>query len=555
MLRPTFLAFETAKRSLQVSQAGLDIVGHNIANVKTPGYTRQRVDQVSLSSGGYALKYQIFGGGSQFAGQGAMMNGISQIRDPYLDTRYRNEAAAFGELATKSTGLTDLQNMLDEISTDGLHAELGKFIGQIRELGRSPDSKELAVVVRNMASSIAQMLNKSSSDLQGVLDQQKFDLNVAITDSVNSTIKQIAFLNTKIREDHIYGNPSNELMDERNLLIDQLSEFLPIKVIRTPEKISDDRIIERVSIQMVDNSASPPASFDLISNGTFNQLKVNEQPDQTISISLLEGASGFPLRDDITGNITKGAIKGYLDIINGKGDFAAYGENTYRGVPYYQQAMDTFAARFAELMNQTNSISVQEAAGKSQVYEYNNKNLFTALGGGQITAANIQISSDWLNDPHFLTTSKMDPSLPEQDKDKDGNLLFDNAGNPVMVVRGNSDNVNKFLELLEGPHSFPIVNGSGDTITLFTGSFQEYLVSKQSDVGLDKKLNDTLLTASETLIGGFTDQRDAISAVSVDEEAINMMTYQNYYNAAARYMTTLDEALGTIIERMGVVGR
>lgn len=556
MIRPTFLAFETAKRALNVSQAGLDTVGHNIANVNTPGYTRQRVDQVSIHSS-YQNKYQIHGARAQNSGQGADIVGINQIRDPYLDTRYRNEAAVYGELAIKNSGLTDLENVLDEIKTTGIVAKLQDFISQLTKYQKEADSAEFATVTRNSASQLTQVLNKAASELSAVMEQQLFDLKVAVQDDLNSTLERISYLNNQIRETNMYGNPANEMNDERNLLIDQLSEYLPIRVTRTPEKISEDITVERVSIQLVDTSKTPIQTFDLVDNHKFNRFAVGESDSGNLTLALLDGISGFPLSQDMSDNITGGGVKGYLDIINGKGDYAGKGENSFKGVPYYQKALDTFTQTFASLMNQTNSITAEEAQGKTHIKPYPDKNLFVpADGSGVITAANISISAEWLAESSFLTTTKQDPAEPQPVTDEDGNPKYDDKGNPVFITTANSDNLLHFISVLtERNKSFVGTDGDGQEFALFKGSMEEQLTSIQSTVGLDKKLNDSLLKASDTVISGYADQRDAISAVSINEEAIQMMTYQNYYNAAARYMTALDEALNTIINSMGHVGR
>ena len=556
MIRPTFLAFETAKRALNVSQAGLDTVGHNIANVNTPGYTRQRVDQVSIHSS-YQNKYQIHGARAQNSGQGADIVGINQIRDPYLDTRYRNEAAVYGELAIKNSGLTDLENVLDEIKTTGIVAKLQDFISQLTKYQKEADSAEFATVTRNSASQLTQVLNKAASELSAVMEQQLFDLKVAVQEDLNSTLERIAYLNNQIRETNMYGNPANEMNDERNLLIDQLSEYLPIRVTRTPEKISEDITVERVSIQLVDTSKTPIQTFDLVDNHKFNRFAVGESDSGNLTLALLDGISGFPLSQDMSDNITGGGVKGYLDIINGKGDYAGKGENSFKGVPYYQKALDTFTQTFASLMNQTNSITAEEAQGKTHIKPYPDKNLFVpADGSGVITAANISISAEWLAESSFLTTTKQDPAEPQPVTDEDGNPKYDDKGNQVFITTANSDNLLHFISVLtERNKSFVGTDGDGQEFALFKGSMEEQLTSIQSTVGLDKKLNDSLLKASDTVISGYADQRDAISAVSINEEAIQMMTYQNYYNAAARYMTALDEALNTIINSMGHVGR
>lgn len=571
MLRPTFLSFETAKRAINVSQLGLDTVGHNIANVSTPGYTRQRVDQVSLGASGMNSKFRIYGMNGQSAGQGVLFNGISQIRDPYLDVRYRNEAANYGELAIKSGGLNDLQDVLDEIATDGLSAELEEFINELTKHSSAASDEEYATVVRNAAQQLTQMLNKSASELSNVLTQQKSDLSIAIENDVNATIKQIAYLNDKIRQEHMVGNPALELQDDRNMLIDTLAEYANIKVVNTPEKISDDLTISRLSIVMVDNSTAPASEFTLVDNNKYNTLRSRENADGTVEIDLIEGGTDSVLKSGITDNITKGAIRGYLDLINGKGDFAGKNENAFRGVPYYQKALDVFAQTFAQTMNSINSITVaDQLASGGNISVYENKNLFTASDGtttkvdpssgvtySSITAANITISGMWEKELSHLTITKLPLSTqePKQVQDEFGNDVYDDQGNPVYESTKQNENLNAFVTALKGTLYFTGYTTDGDSFTLFRGGASEFLTNTESILGLDQSLNTTKLKASDSVIGTLADSRDAISAVSADEEAVNMMIYQNYYNAALRYMTTIDEALGMVIQNMGVVGR
>src|SRR5690554_3365344 len=120
-MRPTFLAFQTAGRAMAASQANIDVTGNNIANVNTQGYTRQRVDLSSISESGYTQKYIT---STVTSGYGVTVSGISQIRDPFLDARYRNEASENGIYDTILSGLRDLEYVFDEIEAVGLKSEL-----------------------------------------------------------------------------------------------------------------------------------------------------------------------------------------------------------------------------------------------------------------------------------------------------------------------------------------------------------------------------------------------------------------------------------------------
>ena len=103
MINSTFGGFMTARLGMNVSQQALNIVGQNISNVGTTGYTRQRLDQVSLNIGGSGNRYSSLY--SVNIGNGALATGVSQIRDPFLDRRYRNEMAQVGQYDIRTSGL------------------------------------------------------------------------------------------------------------------------------------------------------------------------------------------------------------------------------------------------------------------------------------------------------------------------------------------------------------------------------------------------------------------------------------------------------------------
>ena len=98
----TFGAFTTARLGIYAAQKGLDVTGHNISNINTTGYTREALDQVSLRTGGrdfYTSSYNAS------VGSGVLVTGLSQLRDPYLDIRFRTEQSSVGAMDTKLSGL------------------------------------------------------------------------------------------------------------------------------------------------------------------------------------------------------------------------------------------------------------------------------------------------------------------------------------------------------------------------------------------------------------------------------------------------------------------
>jgi flagellar hook-associated protein 1 len=513
-MRPTFLAFQTASRALAASKAHIDITGNNIANVNTEGFTRQRVDLSSISSSSYTQRYAVPGA---TMGYGVEVSGVTQTRDPFLDSRFRTQNAEAAQYDTILKGLSDLEGIFDEIENAGLQSEMSNFINQLQILSQSPTSADFALVARTAAQKVTQILNIYSNQTEQVREQQIFDLkNVVIDNDFNTTVKGIASLNQQIREEVTHGNVPNELYDKRNVLIDKLSALAPIRVTTQPEKISEGLTIENLNISLVDPTSG--AAIGLVQNGLFNTLTTTEK-DGELRIQINQSFGDAP--KDITAYITSGTIKGHLDLINGRGAYATGAQNTFRGTLYYKSAMDTFAGNFAELMN-----------GLNKLDPANPKPLFgTNDGSANITAGNIRISENWMADATYITSTTATPPS------------------------GGADNILRMIAALNGKMDFRMDPADPGSAVLFTGTTGEYLSGLSGELALDVELNTNFSDTANNVLYTLSTSRDAISGVSLDEEGINLMAYQKSYNAAARYFTVLDEAVDKIINGMGIVGR
>lgn len=517
-MRPTFLSFQTAARAMAASQAQIGVTGNNMANMDTPGYTRQRVDLNAITSSGYNQRFIT---NKDFTDAGVQVSGTSQLRDPFLDARFRTENAENGKYAALLEGLKDLENNIDEFSTQGIQNELSNFISQLQELAKTAENQDMMLVVRAAAQKITTLMNTYSTQIDQARKQQIFDLeNVTINTQFNSIVKNIASLNEQIQKEELYGNTPNDLYDQRNLLIDQLSGIANIKATITPQKISEDVTVGRMTIVLYDAKTS--TSIGLVDNNLYNTLTVNNSDlPMTISINTSFMLPDTPAHVDV-GNITKyfssGVIGGSLELINGNGNYAQGEESGFRGVPYYQSAVDTLAAKFAEVFNGINA-----AAGGGDLFS-------SGRSGGPITAKNIQVSAEWMADPTVMITST-DPT------------------NPSL-----GDQVQRMIEAMNSPQSFYKPPGSAGDL-LFTGSFHGYTKGLIGELSLDVQLNTNFAKTSNSVMADLFERRESISGINMDEEGINLMTSQKAYNAAARYFTVLDEGVDTIINKMGLVGR
>lgn len=521
-MRPTFLAFQTASRAMAASQANIDVTGNNLANINTDGYTRQRVDLASISSSGFTQKYSVSGNVS--VGLGVSINNISQIRDPFLDARFRAQSSETGLYDTLLNGLSDLENVFDEAATDGLQHEMLNFINQLQTLSQTPTSQDLALVVRTAAQKVTEMLNVYANQTTEVRNQQIYDLSKVVIDTdFNTIVKNIADLNTQIREELTHGNTPNELYDKRNVLIDKLSKIANIKVTTTPEKISEDLTIENLNISIYDPKNG--TSIGVVNNGLYNTLNASmNKTTNKMEIKINSSFGGYS--GDITSNFSGGSIKGHLDLINGEGNYAGAGGNNFRGTLYYEHAMDTFASNFARVLNDINSLGGTR------------KPLFMASGDTDpetspdpITARNITISSAWLKNSTYITTTTSTTST------------------------GGGDNVARMIDALTKDMSFYRDANDPTSQVMFTGTANEYMTGLIGELSLDVELNGNFSETANTVLNNLYATRESISGVNMDEEGVNLMAFQKTYNAAARYFNVLDEAVAKIVNEMGLVGR
>lgn len=136
-MRSTFFGFEIARSAIQASQTGLDVTGQNMANINTRGYSRQAVAQKALSNSSSTYKYAQLN--TTISGHGVSSGDIIQIRDHFLDIRFRNSNSEYNNLSTSLSILRDIETVFDETQNDGLTLCLGIFIRNFKDFLETPE--------------------------------------------------------------------------------------------------------------------------------------------------------------------------------------------------------------------------------------------------------------------------------------------------------------------------------------------------------------------------------------------------------------------------------
>lgn len=611
-LMGTFSSFTTARLGIYASQQALNVTGHNISNINTNGYTRQRLDQMALASGSidrFGFKYNAV------PGTGVLCTGISQIRDPFLDIRYRNEAASVGALDAKLSGLEDIANILDEVTRgDGsgvLEKQFNDLITQIQNLSSYVGAEEFDTAVRASAYSLTSLLNSYAGKLETVYENQVSEFKSEI-DSVNTILQQIGDLNNAIMKSDIHGNSALELRDQRNLLIDELSQYTKITVEYNEVSIGLGETTESLTIYLGGTqNGDPTLSRSVLVDGKYyTELSVRQvsnpnappamidSPNYEVNLAGLTDSKGNAHSTlntvvQLGDNDLYGALQSIRETLTESGEYVDSmtvmgGIDTQaaskRGTQYYMQALDHLALKLSTALNEANTGYLYNADGVYVDADGNTLPLFggaaldknttltpamkayldtngVALGGplfsnngstdntANITASNITISKSWsVGDVHIVNSFQMT-----------NGTWNSSAGNPARPGTDDTLNIEKILNIFYDDQEYRANEISstaymGHTV-YFKGTFQEMLTNINSTLANDMNTTTTLLTTSVAASNELATSRDSVSGVDLNDESVNLMQYQKSYSAACRLMTTMDEALERLINNTGLVGR
>ena len=527
-IRPTFYGFEMARTAMSASQKNIDITGQNIANINTLGYSRQRVSLSSVGAGGINWKYALHP--SELVGLGVNVDSIKRVRDQFLDTRFRTELSENSRFAVKLDVLGYVESNIDEFigDTGTLHSIVLSFQNALNDLHMNNTSEaEFINMTRNAANQLVTTSRTIANRINIIYDDTYEQLKF-ITDEVNRIAQALEDINKEIRNQYLLGAVSNELLDQRDLFLDQLSSYgnvttRPAMIEKNGVLVDSGGVHVYFGILEGDWDAEDHGDWEssLLVSGTVKyhaNLEISGKGDQPVKLSWVN--DGMHVNGGNEFILTAGEIFACYEMLNGTGEIGMSADPetadfASKGIPYFMNMINTFISEFAEVFNDLN---------------VDMGDLFVANdGGADITAANIAISDEWLTDPDFLLRT------------------IDATGTQGAA---RNDNILRMIHALKEPREFTDVNG-----TIYKGSFLEYLGSVNTEMALEVSYLNRRKDTSDINLLSIDMYRASIMDVDSDEEAMNLMKFQKSYNAAIRFMTTLDEMLEMIINRMGIVGR
>ncbi|WP_338788286.1 flagellar hook-associated protein FlgK [Metabacillus sp. FJAT-53654] len=516
----TFYGLEIAKRGMFTQQSALSTTAHNIANANTPGYSRQRVNFVQTTPYPTVSKNSPVIPGQM--GTGVEAGTVQRVREDFLDVQYRSENNKLGYWNSRANALEKMEEIMNEPSDSGLSITLDRFWQSLQDLAVNPTNAGARSVVRERGIAVAETFNYLSTSLKSIQGDLKNELDVTVKE-INSLASQINNINKQISEIEPHGYLPNDLYDERDRLIDQLSSLANVKVTSNPSGGNALAIAEgSLTVEIVDDNGNSLGTLVDAKNKKVNELTVGYKKDSGLveTVSIGQKTLGV-LEFNSTGKISS-----LID---------SYGYTYESGTSIFEKGLfpdmlgniDTMAFEFATKFNEAHKEgwSIEDYNSKTHTpvdfFSFGEDGLTGSKGAAEL----IQISQDIIN-----STDHIAAALPNSDGE---------------VAIGDSQNASKLADVKNKTFS---IDGN-------TTSFQNYYESIIGGMAVDAQEAERLTANSGVLKDAVDVRRQSVSAVSLDEEMTNMIQFQHAYNASARMITMQDEILDRIINGMGLSGR
>lgn len=280
--------FDIARSALSASQRALTVTGHNVANVNTPGYSRQEA---------VLVEQPPINGQPGMVGMGVQAASIRRYTDRFVNRQLTVIEETLGRLSTSKDELFRLQNIFNDSNNQGMASRLNDFFRSLQDVSTNPSGSASRFVLLANAKQLASSFNQASSDLVSARQSLNFQVKQTV-DEINSLSKQLATLNRQIVAAEVTGQQANDLRDQRELVVNELAK--------------------RIDVTTTESSIGALTVFAargqvLVEGETVRQLEAVEDPDNAGLFAVGYNTGGTrPL--SIDGLISNGRLRSLLDV-------------------------------------------------------------------------------------------------------------------------------------------------------------------------------------------------------------------------------------------------
>ncbi|HAC08046.1 MAG: flagellar hook-associated protein FlgK [Phycisphaeraceae bacterium] len=558
-------ALQIGRSAMLSSQAAISVTGNNLANAATPGYHRQIAGLTPNGSSPI--------GRNQFVGTGVALTTINRAIDSALQSRLRDAISDENAAAIDERFLSSVEAIQNELSDNDLSSKLSAFFNAFSELANNPIDNAVRSVVVQQAVSLTDHVNLLQDQYTMLRTESDRAIGASV-ERVDGLLGEIAVLNGQIAmaEGGGGGGGANSLRDRRDQLIDEVSGFIDIDTV-PQENGSVDILVGSIPVVLAGESRGVTMRTQSGPNGLEVSIRVEEdgtildaksgsigalqrQREETIlpAMATLDDfasqlvfqvndihaqGQGLANRTEVSGSVVGIDADENLNATGSgvpweirNGVFELHVVNASTGLrATYQVAVDPDEMSLQDLVDRINvDLGVSDATasigpsgefritagpGHEIAFSDDSSGVLAGLGvNGLFTGSNareITVDAALLDDPSLLATSKD----------------FTSGGNDSALA---------------------IVELENRAIDAFGGrSLREKWQSEVNTLAVATGAARTRYESSVLVRESLEAQNQAVSGVSIDEEAIDLMTLQRQFQAAARFITVIDEAMQVLL--------
>ncbi|SKA86153.1 flagellar hook-associated protein 1 FlgK [Caloramator quimbayensis] len=533
-----FSTFNITKRGMQAQQTALHIVSHNIANANTEGYSVQRAELKTTQPFGMPSLTTSAEPGQ--LGTGVQVAKISRTRDVFLDAQIRKEKSTLGKYESRQQFLSEIETIFMEPSDTGLSSVLGKFYDSWSQLSNTPEPNSTArtLVVQN-AQALCTAINQNYQQLSD-MEANAADITSNEVFEAASILSNIQELNVQIKAAVIGGKEPNDLLDRRDLLLDQLSqkfsydtEETDFKGIKIYAKVKKDDGTEDKREILKDGSLNFSLSYINKIDYEKNEIEIYIDGDinnkKTISVS---DASEYKNIHVLFYDKTAYSKGGTIDASPAKfinGSINGY-ETIYEEIEKYKTQLNNIARALTISANTIHSDGNNIDFFNKDAEDLNNE-----------PAKIISVNKSLVDDPKNIVAS-----INSNEGNGERALAIARLRNIRMDVTG-IDSRAKFISDV----SLNTDKNSTEYLTMKSNpngiTIDNYFKSTISALGVSSQEAERMVTNQNALLSQLETRRESISGVSIDEEITNMIQFQRSYEANAKMISVIDQLLDVVV--------
>lgn len=572
-----FAGVSLALQSMLSHQAAVQVIEHNVANANTEGYKRQE----AVLKAGPAISYSgasyLMGVGQ--LGTGVVVDSIRRFSTDFYDMRYRSEIQSAAQYNLESSILSQIEDEFSETSSSGLVSQLDSFWSSWLQLSVDPSNSALRAELVDVANTLTQAIQSRALNIRTVQAEQNTQITQRV-DSINQLAEQVARLNGEIMRVVSLGEQPNDLMDQRDTLLDELAKVGGASVSMQTNGDAIVSINGHVLVQSVESfdleTYADPANANLYAIRWSDGQEVNPTSGELAGLfSARDGVLGDQMQvlDDLSNalitRINELHLSGYASgktssvsanntITSIQAGELATGQTELSTGQYFietRQNAGTWQFRVVDATGTPASIQLTDLSGYSDDWQD-----IPASGGSYDTGRGLTLqfgtdSSQYTETSY--TTGAASVQFYEQQ------AFFTGTDALSIAVNANILSNSNLLATATAPNQ----PGNGDlaralanvrTETLMNGglsTINQFYTSQVATFGVEVNRASTNATDRQAIADVIDQQRLSISGVNLNEEAAKLVTAQKAFEASARLMTVIDEMLDTIINGMGLVGR